>query len=189
MDPTRSAEKPDQTEETEIELVAAAQRDPTAFQKLYERHARSIYRYLYSRVRDASVAEDLTSQVFLQALEHLGKFRNQGSFKAWLFAIAHSRAMDYYRKAGRELLYAELDPVTGDPDLLAASDRRDAVLLMRAKIGTLPEKDQELIRLRFVAGLGFAEIGAVVHRSEGAVKKAIYRLLEQLRLQMEDRHV
>ena len=159
-----------------------------ALPQLYEQYARPVYRYLYVIVGNQADAEDLTSQVFLKALEDLGKFRNQGGFRAWLFAIARSRAMDSFRKRRRELPLDAADLLSPDPELLAVAIHQEEVEHMRRRISALPEAEQELLRLRFVAGLSFAEMGAVLKRSEGAVKKALYRLLNRLGEQMEDGH-
>ncbi len=96
--------------------------------------------------------------------------------------------MDAYRKKRRELPLDVADLPSDDPDPLAAAIYQEEVERMRKRISALPEGEQELLRLRFVAGLNFAEIGAVLKRSEGAVKKALYRLLERLGEQMEDEH-
>ncbi len=188
MQQTCSAQVQELSRQTEIELVAAVQRDPGAFRKLYEQYARPVYRYLYSLAGNQADAEDLTSQVFLKALEDLGKFRNQGGFRAWLFTIARSKAMDAYRKKRRELPLDAAELPSYDHDPLSAAIHQEEVQRMHKRISTLSVNEQELLRLRFVAGLNFAEIGAVLKRSEGAVKKALYRLLDRLGEQMEDDH-
>lgn len=173
------------SQQAEIELIASVRQDPAAFRRLYELYARPVYRYLYSLSGNQADAEDLTSQVFLKALEDLDKFRNQGGFQAWLFTIARSRAMDAYRKRRRELPLEEVQLVSHEPDPLTSAIRRDEVDRMRCILSSLSEEEQDLIRLRFVAGLSFSEIGAVLKRSEGAIKKALYRLLARLGKQME----
>jgi RNA polymerase sigma-70 factor (ECF subfamily) len=176
------------SEEAEIELVARAQRDPIAFRNLYERYAKPVYRYLYSKVGNQADAEDLTSQVFLKALENLVNLRNRARFRAWLFAIARSSAMDYYRKRRPELPLDKIHLASGEPDPMTTTVRQDELEQMRKKIAALPEDEQELIRLRYVAELSFPEIGQVLRRREGTVKKALYRLLARLREQMENDH-
>jgi RNA polymerase sigma-70 factor (ECF subfamily) len=94
--------------------------------------------------------------------------------------------MDYYRKRRTELPLDEINLASHEPDPLAATLRLEQIRRMREKIAALPEEEQELIRLRFVAGLRYAEIGEVLKRSEAAVKKALYRLLARLGEQMED---
>jgi DNA-directed RNA polymerase specialized sigma24 family protein len=89
----------DSTQEVDDDaLVQAIRSDPAQFAVLYRRYALPVYRYLYGRVGNAKDAEDLTSQVFLEVLESLPRYRSQGSFAAWLFTLARRRAIDLHRR-------------------------------------------------------------------------------------------
>src|SRR5690606_23373838 len=79
-------------------LVRAARGDPAAFAALYRRYVGPVYRYLYSRLGHAAEAEDLTAQVFSEALQALPRYRERKRFAAWLFAIARRRLADHYRR-------------------------------------------------------------------------------------------
>ena len=85
---------------TEEDLVRRAQnRDQEAFAQLYEEHFDRIYRYLALRIGNEMEAEDLTQQVFLNALQSINSFRWKGvPFSAWLYRIAHNQAVDHLRK-------------------------------------------------------------------------------------------
>ncbi len=72
----------------ECRLIAAARADPQDFAPLYRRYATPLYRYLYQQLGDPHEAEDLTSSTFGKALASLDRYREQGSFAAWLFSIA-----------------------------------------------------------------------------------------------------
>ncbi len=74
----------------EATLVAQARRDPQAFAALYDRYFDAVYRYCYRRLGSREAAEDATSQVFLQALTALPRYREGGAFRSWLFTIAHN---------------------------------------------------------------------------------------------------
>lgn len=134
MQETLSIHIQDLAKEAEIELVASARENPLAFRRLYEQHARQIYRYLYSTTGSIADAEDLTSQVFLQAMEDLGKFRNQGDFRTWLFTIARSRAIDHFRKRKTEIPLDETNLHAHEADPLSEVIRRNQVDLMRSNI-------------------------------------------------------
>jgi len=84
-----------QSTQDDAELVRAAKHDQSAFAALYRRYVKRIYRYVYSRVDRKADAEDLTARVFTEALEGLKRYREQGTFSAWLFTIAHRRLVDY----------------------------------------------------------------------------------------------
>jgi len=167
------------------QLVMAAKYNPAEFRQLYLKYLKRVYRYFYFRVGSVKDAEDLTSQVFLKVYEDLPRYRDQGCFSGWLFSIAHSRAVDFYRKGHREIPLDEFDGPADAPDLLAQYARSDEIQQVLALIRGLPEDDQELIRLRFMAGLNYREIGLALNRSEDAVRKAVTRLLGRLQTRLE----
>jgi RNA polymerase sigma-70 factor (ECF subfamily) len=168
-------------------LVSSAQRDPAEFAALYDRFFRPIYHYLYSRVASAVEAEDLTAQTFLTALEALPRYRHRGHFAAWLFTIARNKARDFYRNGDPLTQLDENHPDESD-DPLSQAIRTDQIKQLAELVSTLEENEQELIRLRFVADLSFAEIGVCLGRKEDTVKKTFYRLLARLQRQLEVSH-
>src|SRR5256885_17148405 len=86
--------------EDEQALVERAKRDPNAFGELYDRYLLQIYRFVYSRVRDQTIAEDVTSEVFMKALKSIGRYQDTGKpFSAWLYQIAVNSVADRYRAA------------------------------------------------------------------------------------------
>ena len=174
--------------EDETEMVAAARRDLSAFSCLYDRYVQPIYHYLLSRMGSIPEAEDITAQTFLAALEAFERYRHQGHFAAWLFSIARNKTTDYYRSQRRQAPLAEAERLPDASDLLqqAVSAERSAAVAQLLK--TLPEDERELIRLRYVAELSFAEIGALLGRSEDTTKKSLYRLLARLQALLEVNH-
>jgi RNA polymerase sigma-70 factor (ECF subfamily) len=170
----------------DAKLVLAAQQNPAEFKQLYLKWLKPIYRYFYFRVGNAKDAEDLTSQVFLKVYEDLPRYRNRGCFSAWLFAIAHARVVDHYRKGSREVPLDSLPPAASSPDSPSLADQAADVRQVMDLLQTLPEEEQELLRLRFMAGLSYREIGLALNRKEDAVRKSITRLLDRLQVQLED---
>lgn len=163
------------------ELVLDAKKNISDFRKIYEKWLRPVYRYCYFRVGNRNDAEDLTSQIFLKAYEGFPAYQHRGVFSAWLFSIARARVTDFYRKKSKHLHIHEVSQIPDDSNLsmqVAENQVLDQVLKM---IDHLPEKKKELIRLRFVAELTYKEIGALIHRREDAVRKAISRLLERIK--------
>jgi RNA polymerase sigma-70 factor (ECF subfamily) len=171
----------------ESALVRAAQTEPEAFAVLYDRYVQRLYHYCYHRTNNVHDAEDLTAQTFLATLEGFPHYRQDGHFAAWLFAIARNKVVDYYRRTPNvPLEETTLPPFHADLAGETESSQQKGILL-RA-IRALPEDEQELIRLRYVAELPFAEIAKALHKSEGATKKMLYRLLADLKSQMEAEH-
>jgi RNA polymerase sigma-70 factor (ECF subfamily) len=173
----------DKTEEERS--IRSAKKDLRNFDALYLAYVQSVYRYLYSRLGSQTDAEEATSQTSLSALEGFERYRHDGFFGAWLFGIARRKAADHFRAIGRLEPLSETMP-SEENDLLQRVDQNERIRQLMLKIKDLSEEDQELIRLRFAAELGFAEIARIVDRKEDAVKKNLYRLLDRLQGQLED---
>ncbi len=171
------------------ELVALAKADKAAFGALYERYLGKIYSYVYNRTGNAHDAEDLTAKVFFRALAHIGNYVDRGlPFQAWLYRIAHNLVANWHRDQGRRKIIA-LDDYVGQastseaPDRLAEEREERNQLLEAAR--RLPEDRQQLLLLKFVEGMSNAEIGAIMGRTEGAVKSLYHRTLLALRDEMK----
>lgn len=164
-------------------LIRARQRDAAAFGLLYERHAERVYRYIAYRTVLQDVAEDLTSEVFLNAWKTIDRYEERGhTFRAWLLRLAHNEVIDFYRTRKQDKPLPEHEarmPLLGGPDLLAElkADRAD---LLRA-VRRLPDEWQQLVLLRFVEELSFEEIGTVLGKSSNACRQMQHRVLARLR--------
>jgi len=90
----------DEAGSVEEAWIAAARHDPRAFAPLYDRYATAIYRFCYRKVGDPDVANDLTAQVFVKAIERLDRYqpRAGATFRSWLFAIARNTITDRWRR-------------------------------------------------------------------------------------------
>ncbi|HWE64467.1 MAG TPA: sigma-70 family RNA polymerase sigma factor [Chloroflexota bacterium] len=171
-------------------LVRAAQQDPSAFGLLYARYQDRLYTYLRTRLGQAEDAADLTQQVFMQALVALPRYRTQGvSIAAWLFRIARNVATDWQRRQ-RPMVPWDTLPEAFHP---CAEDSADGALLHRETfaplytlLAGLDAQTREALVLRFTAQLTLAEIGAVLGKSEEAVRKQVTRALHTLKEQYHD---
>ena len=176
------------SEVDEIQLIEEARKDPAAFGQLYQVYVQVVFKYLYSRIGRAAEAEDATAQTFLAAMEGLKRYRNEGHFVAWLFGIARRKAMDHFRLEKRLVQLVDAEQLPLESDLLEHAIHSEQNQALFKLLQVLPEEEQELIRLRYIAELNFAEIGRLVHRSEDATKKTLYRLLDRLEGQLEAYH-
>ncbi len=176
-------------------LALEAKTDSAAFGRLYDLYVQPVYRYLLSRVGSVHEAEDLTSKTFIAAYEALPKYHERGLFAAWLFRIARSKMNDQFRKRRHEVPWHEAPwdeaPLETAGDFIEGEDSLGKVILdedfarLRSVIKDLDGDDQDLLRLRYVANLSFAEIAELLGKREDAVKKTLYRLLARLKEQME----
>jgi RNA polymerase sigma-70 factor (ECF subfamily) len=162
-------------------LVQAAQKDPDKFAELYENNFERVYAFVVRRVRDRSVAEDLTSDVFHKALAALPNFDWRGiPFAAWLFRIASNVVADYWKRAAKEVVE---DPPEASTDV-SLEDIEQRAHLFRL-VGQLPADQRRVIGMRFAEGKSIHEIAQELGHSEGAVKQLQFRGLQALRGEIE----
>jgi RNA polymerase sigma-70 factor (ECF subfamily) len=164
-------------------VVRAQAGDRQAVGELYRALSGPLLSYLMSQVRRSEDAEDLLGQVFLDAIRDIGRFQGDASgFRAWLFRIAHNRAIDLARRLSRRaevpLADAEAVPEESDAEEQALEGaERDR--LWRA-VRRLPPAQREVIALRLAAGLSSPEIASALSKRVGAVKALQHRALENL---------
>jgi RNA polymerase sigma-70 factor (ECF subfamily) len=180
--PQSSRAAPDTQGQTDL-IARAQQGDERAITELYRRYAPGIYRYLVSRVGDAALAEDLTSEVFLHALEGLPHYEDRGHpFSAWLYRMAHDRMVDHFRRQARRPvtpLQDERLPVQVEVD--EQVETRLRMEQLGKAIDALTPDQHQVILLRFVAGFKLREVAYVMDKSTAAIKMLQLRALTQLR--------
>jgi len=175
----RPVAKPGESDERV--LIESAQRDPRRFVELYERNFERVYSYVVGRVRDRSEAEDVTAEVFHQALANLDAFEWRGvPFAAWLYRIAANAMVDRAKRNARE---QTLDLETEDDTDLEQVEERAQVFRM---VDELPEDQSKVVRMRFMEGQSIRDIAKDIGRSEGAVKQLQFRALQSLRDRLGD---
>jgi RNA polymerase sigma-70 factor (ECF subfamily) len=169
---------PQQTEL--VQAIARASANPAQFKPIYDEYFPRIYRYCLRRARSPEDAEDLASLIFSRALAGLESYRG-GSFAAWLFRIAHNSIVNYWRDFRGTVALEQVESVATEDGtlrhLIEAEERQQIARLIAA----LPEDQRELLALRMAGGLSAKEIGQVIGKSEGAVRVAIHRTIQQLR--------
>jgi RNA polymerase sigma-70 factor (ECF subfamily) len=158
-------------------LIEAAQADPARFVELYDRYVDRVYAYVSRRTGSRTVAEDITSAVFEQALTHLPRFEWRGvPFIAWLFRIAANALADHWKREGR----TSPDPPPDVPDEREYQDLERRVSLFQL-VDRLPDAQRRVIQMRFVEERSIREVAFALDRSEGAVKQLQLRALDSLR--------
>jgi RNA polymerase sigma-70 factor (ECF subfamily) len=174
----------------ERELIEAAKRNPARFAELYEDNFNRVYGYIARRVRDRAAAEDLTADVFHDALRKLESFEWRGvPFGAWLIRIAANAIVDRAKRAAREQDVLTANRVeTSDPGASAAMEvdleeieKRDRLARL---VEALPVDQRRVIKLRFVEEKSIRDIARELGRTEGAVKQLQFRGLQNLRTRM-----
>lgn len=160
------------------EIERLKRREPAAWSALFEREHPLVFRTVFSRVGDRTAAEDITGQVFLEAIEGVGRYRDQGRpIVAWLLGIARHRTLDYFRKRGRETGSA-IEPSVAGPD-----SRLEVALTYLCRL--TPEQ-REVMELRFVEDYSLEDVAGLTGRSVGAVKALQHRALARLRTMLTE---
>jgi RNA polymerase sigma-70 factor, ECF subfamily len=176
------------TPEQQALLERASQCDPAALAALYDQYVERIYSYIYHRVGQVELAEDLTGQVFMRMLEAVRAGQSwRSSFSGWLYRIAHNLVIDHYRRRGRAT-FVDIDDVTapsehGEPlasvEALLESER------LRQALGKVTEEQAQVVTLRFLEDLSIAETAEIMGKTEGAIKALQYRAVLALRRVMQ----
>ena len=165
-------------------LIEAAQQDPARFADLYEINFERVYAHIVKRVHDRAETEDLTSEVFQQALANLNRFEWRGiPFAAWLFRIAANLISDRWLRSGREVVDEEaIASAPASPAEIEEVERRATLFRL---VDTLPAEQKRVVVLRFVEQKSIREVAAAIRKTEGAVKQLQFRALSTLRARME----
>ncbi len=187
------------TRETVL-LKRAQAYEEQAIAELYDHYAPRIYRYLYRRVHDTQLAEDLTSDVFVRVLQALQSEQFwHTSFQAWLYRIAHNQVIDHYRQQTRQqeqMVQVPLEDqpeatgvenVIADPsaDVDAAQDAREIACGLEAALSRLTPDQQQVLVLRFGEQMKTQEVAAMMNKTNGAIEALQHRALATLRRMLD----
>jgi RNA polymerase sigma-70 factor (ECF subfamily) len=189
MAATRREEPAEVPPSLEDAVARARSGDGDAFDAIYRALSGPVHSYLVTQVRRREDAEDLTGQVFLEAMRGIRAFTGDASaFKGWLFRIAHNRAVDLSRRLARRP-ESPLEEAEAVPDPLATDERALAAVakerLWRA-VEQLPDQQRRVLTLRLGAGLSASEIGRALGKRTGTVKALQHRALGSLARALQD---
>ena len=170
-------------EEETLTVRKAAQGDHNAFTWLFDQYYVPINRYIYFHVGNQQDTDDLTEIVFLNAWQNLPKFKQgKGTFKAWLYRIAHNQMVDYHRKKIPEDSIEEFSNITADMEksenqIIAKQEIRR----LQEALAQLDERSRSVIIHRFIAGLDHRETAKLMGLSEGNVRIIQLRSLKKMK--------
>jgi RNA polymerase sigma-70 factor, ECF subfamily len=172
---------PAKKEAREQLLIEAAQKDPARFTELYEENFERVYAFVARRLRERADAEDVTSEVFHQALANIRRFEWRGvPFCGWLYRIAANAIADRAKRAANE----RGNPGGGDPpaseEALGVEQIERRAKLFRL-VHTLPAEQRRVIEMRFAEEKSIREIASELQCTTGAVKQLQFRGIQKLR--------
>lgn len=172
---------------TDAELVARAKTgDEAAFTQIYERYAPAIYRYIYYRLGEQELAEDLQAEVFLRMLEGIHRYEDRGwPISAWLYRIARDRTIDTMRRRRtRQQIPLEYWEGSCEGPENSVGTRLEYEELRR-KLQDLTIEQRQVIQMRFLADMSIQEVAQTLNRTEGSVKALQHRGIQSLARHMQ----
>jgi len=158
-----------------------------AYEDIIDTHYASIYRLLLFLTRDASLAEDMTQEVFASAWAAIDGFRGDASVKTWLRRIAYNLFLDMQRRRKRD---AALTDKMGESDSGVAADPLSRIMAdehlgrMYRAMDSLEDRERAILLLHYLDGLSYREMARVLHRPAGTLKWMTHDALEKLRAQV-----
>jgi RNA polymerase sigma-70 factor (ECF subfamily) len=169
--------------ESGSELVERARcGDQAALVEIYQRFQPPVFTYIYYRVEDQCLAEDLTSEVFTRLVAKLPEFQHQDRpLLAWLYTIARNLVIDHYRSDHRAPFSLDESLIAGESDQTARlAENRLAQECLGKALAQLTEEQRLVILLKFMEGRSNAEVGKILDKTEGSVKSLQHRALAAL---------
>jgi len=161
-----------------------------AFEKMYKTQMNKVYRFVFFRVgNNRETAEDLTSEIFMRALEYFDSYDSSKSSSAWLMKIAKNCLIDYYKKQKHNVSLEEAmadDEDFNKVDRLLFSVAKENFakaglnLEIMEKLAVLSENDREIVTFHYLYGYSYLEIAQMQLMNETAVKVAAHRALKKI---------
>ena len=179
----------------EVVLQAREGRE-AAYRELIRRYERPIFALIFRMVRDRELAEDLSQETFVKALNAIASYRPEFKFSSWIFKIANNAAIDHLRRRELDTLSLEGSPHAATPEAMQATalqigNREESPLeavearelggAIEAAIGRLRPEYRSCILLRHVEGRAYEEIAEILDLPLGTVKTYIHRARNELR--------
>lgn len=158
--------------------------DVKCFEALINKYEMKILKFIYYKVGQKEVAEDICQEVFITAYNKLNTFKYDYAFSSWLYTIARNKCIDYGRKKGKrketsleEVRFMESNSIKPEE----AYEYKEMKSLIEEYLNTLGKIDRDIIILRYVNELTFSEIAQVLKIKESKVKNRFYKLKKDFR--------
>lgn len=167
----------------EYQWVLEAQINPKKFDPIYRKYYTKIFNYIEHRIQNKDLASDITSQVFIQAIQRIHSYEDKGySFGSWLFRIAHNALCQEFRDVKRsKVVDLEINQLFLVEGLDESEEKEERLQLLELALKKIKRKYLEIIELRYFENLTFCEIAMQLGISENTAKVRCFRALDKLK--------
>jgi RNA polymerase sigma-70 factor (ECF subfamily) len=153
---------------------------------VYQTELPRLYNFFRFRVGDDRVAEDLAAETFEKAWRNRHRYRHDvAAFSTWLFTIAKNVTADYFRRLSPEAPLDAANHIADDMTIESLVERRADFQRLSILLARLPDRDRELVALKYGAGLTNRAIASLTKLSESNVGTILHRIMQQLRTAWE----
>jgi RNA polymerase sigma-70 factor, ECF subfamily len=177
-------------------VLRARSGQESAYRELIRRYERPVFALVFRMVRDRELAEDLSQETFVKALNAIDSYRPEFKFSSWIFKIANNAAIDHLRRRELDTLSLDGSPHAETPEAMQATalqigarqetpldtvEAKELGTAIEAAIGSLRPEYRSCILLRHVEGRAYEEIAEILNLPLGTVKTYIHRARNELR--------
>ena len=167
--------------------------DNNAFDTLLNKYESKVYTHIFHLVKNRELANDMLQDVFMRVIEklHNGKYVEDGKFSAWVMCLAHNLVLDYFRKEVKhKMVYEDEHTDIFNTSNTSVTDNRETELIslqnnsdLKVLINNLPEKQKEIVIMRYYYDLSFKDIantlGISINTALGRVRYALINMRKQ----------
>ena len=174
----------------EAKVIAEAKKDIKAFSYLYDKYFIQIFRYIYNRVENEEIASDICSQVFLKAMQNINKYEHRGlPYASFLYRIARNEINQESRKNKIQRIssakQSDIEHVSEEIELTNALDYTPLIKMLNQ----LPEKDLELIEMKYFEKRSYREISEILNIKENNLKVKLHRIIQKMKKEISQTFV
>lgn len=168
---------------TEAIIISACQSGNTEqFTELYETYVQKIYSFVFHKTLHKETAEDLTSDIFLKAIDKIQSFNpKKASFQTWLFTLARNTVVDFWRSQREHKNIDDIWDLDALEDLESDADKKLLHEKLHTHLQKISAKQREVLMLRYWQDLSFKEIAEITGQSEASLKMSVSRSIKKLK--------
>lgn len=152
---------------------------------LFDRHNKSLFRFLFNMTRQKELSEDMVQNVFLRMLKYPDNFKGFGEFRTWMYHIARNVLIDHFRKNAKMPIHNEINnhEASVETDQLpdASLEKKEDLKKLEKAMQRLADGEREILLMCRFEELKYSEIAEILNITEGAVKVRVHRALNQLK--------